>query len=394
MEPIMLTSAMKVVLAHNRYVSSQPSGENTIVDAEIAQLTAAGVTVLPLIRRSDDIATLPAAEKALLPLSPIYNRSAVRELTALIDEHRPDVLHLHNPYPLLSPAIVTAAHRRGLPVVQTVHNYRHVCTPGIYFRDGRVCTDCRGKAFGWPGVRHACYRGSRAQSLVMATSLAANRGTWRRIPTYVALTDVIADHLRDFGIPDERIVVKPNGVPDPGPPPSTLGAGFVFVGRLTEEKGLRLLLDAWRRHPVGALGPLKIIGDGPLRSVAESAAAERSDVEFTGQLPGAAVRDAIRAAAVLVAPSTWPDVLPTVIIEALANGRPALGTDLGGIPFVIGSAGWVAAPTVDTLADGLAKAAAEAPGLTAAARSRYEEDFTPEVNVRRLLELYATVSRR
>jgi glycosyltransferase involved in cell wall biosynthesis len=385
---------MKVVVAHNRYVSSQPSGENTIVDAEIAQLTAAGVTVLPLIRHSDDIAALPKTQKALLPLSPIYNRDAVHELGTIIDAHRPDVLHLHNPYPLLSPAIVTAAHRRGLPVVQTVHNYRHVCTPGVYFRDGHVCTDCKGRAFGWPGVRHACYRGSRPQSLIMATTLAAHRRTWRDIPTYIALTDVIAAHLRDLGVPDERIVVKPNGVPDPGPPPATPGDGFVLVGRLTEEKGLRLLLDAWRRHPVGSLGPLRIVGDGPLRPLAESAAAERPDISYAGQLPPDEVRTAVRASAALVTPSTWPDVLPTVIIEALANGRPALGTDMGGIPFVIGPAGWVVPPTVDALADGLAKAHAEAHALAPAARTRYEEHFTPEVNVRRLLDLYATLGRR
>jgi len=387
---------MKVVVAHNRYVSSQPSGENTIVDAEIAQLTAAGVTVLPLIRRSDDIATLPKAQKALLPLSPIYNRDAVRELHRIVDEHRPDVLHLHNPYPLLSPAIVNAAKHRGLPVVHTVHNYRQVCAPGVYFRDGHVCTDCKGKAFGWPGVQHACYRGSRPQSLIMVTALAKHRPTWRRVPHYIALTDAIAEHLREFGVPADRITVKPNGVPDPGPPGGTAGPGdgFVFVGRLTEEKGLRLLLDAWRRHPVGSLGPLRIVGDGPLRPLAEEAAAQRADVEFTGQLPRAKTQAHIAAAAALVAPSTWHDVLPTVIIEGLAHGRPALGTDLGGIPFVIGDAGWTVPATVDALAAGLTMAHAKAPGLAAAARARYEQHFTPEVNVRRLLALYETLARR
>jgi glycosyltransferase involved in cell wall biosynthesis len=379
---------MKVVVAHNRYVSTQPSGENTIVDTEIAQLTAAGVTVVPLIRRSDDIATLPKAQKALLPLSPIYNRDAVRDLERIVDEHRPDVLHLHNPYPLLSPAIIGAAARRGVPVVHTVHNYRQVCSPGVYFRDGHVCTDCKGLAFGWPAVRHACYRGSRPQSLVMATALARHRSTWRRTPHYIALTDAIAAHLREFGVPAERITVKPNGIPDPGSPPPGSGDGFVFVGRLTEEKGLRLLLDAWRRHPAGSLGPLRIVGDGPLRPLAEEAARERTDVEFTGQLPREETQRRIRAAAAVVAPSTWHDVLPTVIIEGLANGRPALGTDLGGIPYVIGAAGWVVAASPDAIADGLAKAATEAPALAAAARARYEDEFTPEVNVRRLVALY------
>ncbi len=162
---------MKIVVAHNRYSSAQPSGENIIVDAEIAQLRAAGVEVLPFLRSSDEIGELPASQKLLLPLGPIYAGRAQRELTALIRGHRPDVLHLHNPYPLISPWIVRTAHAHGLPVVQTVHNYRQVCVNGVYFRDGHICQDCKGRALPLPAVRHACYRGSTAQSLVMATAL-------------------------------------------------------------------------------------------------------------------------------------------------------------------------------------------------------------------------------
>src|SRR5262245_44542080 len=132
---------MKVVVAHNRYASARPSGENNVVDAEIAQLRAAGVAVVPFLRNSDDIATLPPAQKALLPLSPIRNGPAQRALGDLLDRERPDVLHLHNPYPLLSPWVVRTAHRHGVPVIQTVHNYRQVCAPGLYFRDGHICTE-------------------------------------------------------------------------------------------------------------------------------------------------------------------------------------------------------------------------------------------------------------
>src|SRR5690606_8839959 len=129
------SAAVKVVVAHNRYRSAQPSGENRVVDAEIAQLTAAGVEVLPLLRSSDEIGSLPVRDRALLPLSPLWNAGTQRTLAALLREHRPDVLHLHNPYPLLSPAVVRTAHRYGVPVVHTTHNYRQVCANGIYFRD-------------------------------------------------------------------------------------------------------------------------------------------------------------------------------------------------------------------------------------------------------------------
>ncbi|QLQ38468.1 glycosyltransferase family 4 protein [Micromonospora robiginosa] len=416
---------MRIVVAHNRYREAQPSGENTIVDAEIAQLTAAGVEVLPFLRSSDEIPSMSKAAKALLPISPIWAPKAQHDLDRLLVEHRPDVLHLHNPYPLLSPWVVRTAHKRGVPVVQTVHNYRQVCSSGLYFRDGVICQECRGRALGVPAIVHRCYRDSRAQSALMATTLAVHRPTWRSVDRYIALTTAVADHLRDYGIPDERIVVKPNAVPDPGMPVPP-GNGFLFMGRLSPEKGLDLLLSAWRRHPVGTLGPLRIAGDGELRPLAEAAAAERPDVIYLGQLDRPGVRAALADSAVVLATSTWHDVLPTVIIEALAAGRPVLGTALGGIPYLVGAdsprepagtgpaevataapgeghvplpvgvqrgeAGWVVAPEVDALAAALPLASSEASTLAGAARSRYERTFHPDVITKRLIDIYTSLS--
>lgn len=379
---------MKVVVAHNRYRTGQPSGENIVVDAEIEQLRSAGVEVLPFLRNSDDIATLSTPQKVLLPLSPIYNRDAQHELSRLIETHRPDVVHLHNPYPLLSPWVVRTAHGHGVPVVQTVHNYRQVCSSGLYFRDGHVCHDCRGKAFGLPAVRHRCYRDSRLQSALMATTLAVHRGTWHSVDRYIALTGAIADHLRDYGIPDDRIAVKPNAIDDPGTP-APLGDGFLFASRLSPEKGLGLLLDAWRQHPEGSLGQLRIAGDGELRPIAEQAAAERADVSCLGPLDRAGMQDALRCAAVVVVASTWHDVLPTVVIEALAAGRPVLGTNRGGIPYLIGDAGWVVEP--EGLAAALPTAHAGALDRASAARDRYLKTFHPDVVTRQLLGIYSEI---
>jgi glycosyltransferase involved in cell wall biosynthesis len=383
---------VKVVVAHNRYRQAQPSGENTVVDQEIAQLTAAGVHVLPFLRSSDEIPSMSPAAKALLPLSPVYSPRAQHDLTDLIREHRPDVVHLHNPYPLISPWVVRTAHRHGVPVVQTVHNYRQVCASGIYYRDGHVCHDCRGRFIGVPAVVHRCYRGSRAQSAVMATALAVHRPTWRTVDRYIALTSSISDHLQEYGIPKDRIVVKPNSVPDPGPP-GPLGDGFLFLGRLSPEKGIGLLLDAWQRHPDGSLGPLTVAGDGELRPVVERAAAARADISYAGRLDRDGVRAALRRAAVVVAPSTWEDVLPTVVIEALANGRPVLGTALGGIPYLVGDAGWVVPGDASSLADALPVARAGAAALSAVARRRYETTFHPDVVTRQLLAVYDSLSR-
>jgi glycosyltransferase involved in cell wall biosynthesis len=384
---------VKVVVAHNRYRSAAPSGENRIVDVEIDQLTRAGVEVVPFLRDSDDIPALPVTGKALLPVSPLWNPTAQRELAGLLREHRPQVLHLHNPYPLLSPAVVRTAHRYGVPVVHTVHNYRQVCASGIYFRDGGICYDCRGRRLGVPAVIHRCYRGSAAQSAVMAVTLAAHRPTWRSVERYLALTSAIAEHLRGYGIPAERIVVKPNAVPDPGPP-APPGDGFLFAsGRLVPEKGLALLLEAWARHPDGALGTLRIAGDGEQRGLAERAAATRSDVVYLGPLDPAGVRAAMAASAVVVVAPRWHDVLPTVVIEALAAGRPVVGTALGGVPYLVGDTGWVVEPAAGALAAALAIARDGAAGRAAAARARYEATFHPDVVTRQLVDVYRRVAR-
>jgi glycosyltransferase involved in cell wall biosynthesis len=404
---------MRVVVAHNRYRDAQPSGENKIVDLEIDQLAAAGVEVLPFLRSSDEIPAMSLASKALLPISPIYAPGAQHDLAALIQASRPDLLHLHNPYPLISPWVVRTAHRYGVPVVQTVHNYRQVCSSGLYFRDGRICQDCRGRLIGVPAVVHRCYRGSRAQSAVMATALAVHRPTWRSVDRYIALTAGIAAHLAGYGIPHDRITIKPNAVPDPSYPEAPGredGSGFVFVGRLSPEKGLGLLLDAWQRHPDQSLGALRIAGDGELRPLAVAAAAQRIDVEYLGTLDSAGVRAAIRSAAVVVAPPTWHDVLPTVVIEALANARPVLGTALGGIPYLIGAAehalagplpqaspggpaGWLVEPDPAALAAALPIALAGAPALAARARARYESAFHPDVLTKQLIEVYEALHR-
>jgi glycosyltransferase involved in cell wall biosynthesis len=386
---------VKVVVAHNRYREAIPSGENVIVDTEIVQLRAAGVEVLPFQRSSDSIGDLPAVEKALLPISPIYGRSAQRDLSELLERERPDVLHLHNPYPLLSPWVIRTAHAHRVPVVQTVHNYRQVCSSGLYFRDGHNCTDCRGKLLGWPAVRHKCYRGSAAQSALMATTLAVHRPTWHSVERYIALNDQIAAHLRDYGIPDDRITIKPNGLPDPGDPPP-LGSNFLYASRLSPEKGLQLLLDAWQRHPEGTLGTLRIAGDGELRPLAEKAAAGRSDIAYLGGLDRTEMERERRAAAVVIAVPTWNDVLPTVILEALAAGRPVLGTAVGGIPYLLGVeqspasdiAGWLVQPEAAALAAALPIARAEADRRGPAARERYLRFFHPDVLTARLIDIY------
>lgn len=392
---------MKIVIAHNRYSSAQPSGENTIVDYEIGALRAAGVQVVPFLRSSDEIGSLPAHKKAALVASPVHAAGTQRELAAVLERERPDLLHLHNPYPLLSPSVVGTAHKHGVKVVQTIHNYRHDCVNGLYFRDGHDCRDCHGKRWNGPGVLHACYRGSRAQSAVMAVALGVHQGTWRGVDRFIALTDAMAAYLRSIGIRDEQIRVKPNAVADPlagkeaasgeAPGAAPLGDGFLFGARLVPEKGVALLLEAWRRADLPDR-VLRIAGDGPLRSLVEAAAAERDDIEYLGQLEPEARDAALAASAAVVVPSIWQDILPTTGIEALAAGRAIVATRMGGAPFIAGAdtdapAGVAVEPTPEALANGL-EAVAKDPSYAGNARARYKAVFAPEVTLQRQIEIY------
>ncbi|MEP7054743.1 MAG: glycosyltransferase [Actinomycetota bacterium] len=384
---------MKVLVVHNRYRSLTPSGENQVVDSDIAAMRERGVTVVPYIRDSDEIESWSPAKQASLAVLPTYSRKSVHDIRSLIADDRPDVLHLHNPYPLVSPAVINVAVQAGIPVVQSVHNHRHVCVKGIYFRDGKLCQDCLGKTIPWPAVAHGCYQDSRIRTVPMATALVVHRRTWRRVARYLALTPQMVTHLLSAGIPASRITVRPNTAPDPGPPDLDVGDGFLFAGRLSEEKGVSLLVDAWRRHPDQSLGTLTVLGDGPQRGLVETLATERTDVRTLGRVAPAVVAEEMRATGAVVVPSTCPEAFPMVVVEAFANGRPVIGTALGGLPGIVEpGVGSLVAPEVDAFATALADLPRlNTPAVRAAARARYEQLYSPGVVHDQLLEIYDAV---
>jgi glycosyltransferase involved in cell wall biosynthesis len=384
-------SRLRIAVLHNRYVDANPSGENVVVDQEIRLLRATGHDVIPYLRSSDEIATFSAMQRAALPVSPIWSRQAVRDVGRLIDEHRPQVVHLHNPFPLLSPGVVVAARRRGVPVVQTLHNYRHACMKGTLFRDGRPCEDCVGKTVQYPGVLHGCYRGSRPQSVVMATTALVHRRRWQHdVARYFVLTEFMAERMRRQGLPAPTMVLRPNAVADPGPP-APLGRGVVYVGRLDAEKGADLLVDAWRcatipeRH-----AELTIVGDGPLRDRLAAA----PGIRLAGRLGPDGVTEAMRRAALVVVPSRVYEGLPMVVVEALAAARPLLVTASGPLPDAVGPAGWSAAAAPDALARALEDALADDAELdrrSRLARERYCARHTESALVELLERTYRDV---
>ena len=390
---------MQILVVHNRYRSAIPSGENAVVDNEISALRAAGHHVATYLRESDEIATMSSASRLAHVASPLHSASAVRAVQRLVTTVRPDVVHLHNPYPLVSMSVVSAVRRLGVPCVQTIHNHRHTCMKGTYQRDGRDCRSCLLAGHPGPGVLHACYRGSRAQSAVMAAALLRGRPAYRQIDRLIALTPELAESLRRSGFDPSRVVVRPNSVPDPGPP-TPPGAGFTFVGRLSEEKGVLVLARAWTSFPDGSLGALRIVGDGPDRDHARRLLDGRDDVWFLGRLDPAGVHRAMSDGAVVVVPSLSPEGFPLVVLEAMAAGRALLVTDQEGLASVVDETiGRVVRSDSDSLAAGLASLSddpATVRALGSTARERYDSLYHPDVAIRRLVAIYEDVvaSRR
>jgi glycosyltransferase involved in cell wall biosynthesis len=381
---------MRVLVVHNRYRSSLASGENAAVESQVAALRAAGLEVETFIRSSDEIDRYGVGGWARLAVRPVYSGEAVRAFRARLARSRPDVVHLHNVFPLISPWVVRVARSAGVPVVQSVHNYRLSCLSGLFFRDGQLCQACQGRRIPWPGVVHACYRGSRVQSVAMAAAHVVHRPTWRLVDHFLPVSGFVARQLEAEGIPRDRMTVVPAFVADPGPP-SPPGRGFFFAGRLTAEKGVRLLLDAWRGLD-GALGqPLVIAGDGPDRAVVEAAARSRPDLRYLGRVDTDELGRQMGATAVVVLPSVCHDAMSTVLIEAFARGRPVVGTALGGTTEALDEhVGWRVGADARSLAAGLA-AAADREGAArkaVAARRRYETDFSPGAVLGRLVAAY------
>jgi glycosyltransferase involved in cell wall biosynthesis len=329
---------MRILLVHNYYRAGAPGGEDVVFRQESDLLAEAGHEVTCFTRSNDEMDERRIADRLRVVWGMRRSRRTFRELTEVIRRVRPDVAHFHNTFPLISASGYEACVEAGVPVVQTIHNFRIVCSAATHFRDGSTCERCT-PSNPWPAVRHACYRGSRVGSLAVASMLYRNqRARVRRDPVdmYLALTPFAARRLLAAGISQSRVTVKPNFIdlPDDFCEAAARDDRFVFVGRLSEEKGLRFLLDAWRDlRDI----PLLLVGEGPLRTELEAYARDHSlPVRFAGLLDRAAVRDIVRSARAAIVPSLcFEGGVPLSLLEAMAVGTPIIASRLGGIPELV-----------------------------------------------------------
>lgn len=399
---------MKILLTHNYYGSAAPSGENQVFEAEGELLKQRGHAVGEFVRHSDAIRGKGAWGALHGALSTPWNPFAAAAVEKAIAEQQPEVVHVHNTFPLLSPSIFYGIGGRAARVL-TLHNYRLFCPAAIPMRAGEVCTECMDRRSVWPALGHGCYRNSRGATLPLAASVALHRrlGTWtRQVDAFIALSEFQRERMIEAGLPAELVHVKPNFYP--GDPAIVPWAGrnqsVVFAGRLTAEKGVQALVRAWLMW--GESAPeLRIVGDGELRGELERLAATSPGVpiRFLGQLPAAAAQQEIACARLLGLPSEWFEGFPMVVREAFAFGTPAAVSDIGPLPSIVrqGENGVVFRPADPQSLVETVRAAWESEGyldrLAGGARRSFEELYSEEANYKMLMTIYEQaieVSRR
>ena len=354
-------------------------------------LEEAGQVVHQLIERNPGGNLRAAGNLTLSPWNPL----AMQRVTKAVEHFRPDVAHVHNTWFAMSPAVIRTLKKAGIPVVMTLHNYRLTCANGLLYRDGAPCELCVG-SHPWHAVRYGCYRGSRAESLPAAATIDLHRrlGTWTgHVDVFIALTEFQRDLMIRAGLPQEKITVKPNFVADPGPRPAPPSRSNVvlYVGRLSEEKGIRVLLEAWRGVALPDL-ELVIVGDGPDRRFLEGN--QPPGARLIGSVSPAEVRNIMLSARALVMPSLCFEGMPMVLLEAFAAQLPAAVSDGGPPAQIVGAAlgpRWVfqsADPA--SLSEALRKMRDDAwcDSSGGLARKAFEADFATSRAADRLLDIY------
>jgi glycosyltransferase involved in cell wall biosynthesis len=390
---------MRVLVVHNRYSSRVPSGENLAVDDEVRWLRDAGVDVHLHTVSNDDVVGASAADRLRQAAWTTWSIPARHRIDAVLDEVAPDLVHLHNLFPLLTGSVAAAVTRRGLPVAWTVHNHRLLCVAGTNFRDGQPCHQCRP---GWrvAGVRHACYGDSAAASALVTGATSIFRQLARRRVTALAISENVQRWLVDVaGFTADRVVVKYNGVTGPdgagAVPAAAANRTLLFAGHLSAHKGVGLLLDAWRRADLPDDVRLQLVGEGPMADEVREATARDRRIVWDGQVPISRMPALLAQTRAAVVPSLWDEPFGRSAAEALAYGRPVVTTGSGGLSEVVdGRSGWVTGTAPDALATALVEAATSDAAVTqrsAAAQQRHRDLFSPKATTQALLDIYRSL---
>ena len=388
---------MKILVVHGRYRSSAPSGENHVVDQEVKALERAGHTVILFERHSDDIESWTLPQKLALPALTVYNPQTRHALEDLLAKTRPDVVHVHNTFPLLTPSVLHACRDAHVPVVATIHNYKLMCAGGALFRNGKTCHDClSGTAL--PAAIHGCYRGSSIKTIPVVIGMKANRATWRsEVSAFIFISAAQQQLLQGLDLPSGRVFVKHNFVPRP--PERTTAAEHVvaYLGRLDAPKGVPFLMEAWDQfrsaRPNSPLR-LSIAGGGPLDREVMAWASTRPSVTFHGLLTRDQAGALLRRSLAAVVPSRWEETFGLVAVEAMANAVAPIAPNRGSFPELIHDGKDGVLYSADSQSD-LVRVLGDADDhpdtyvrIGEEGRSTFQERFTLETSIDRLLDIY------
>ncbi len=374
---------MKILVVHNAY--QHQGGEDAVMEAEVALLTRHGHGVEVFLRHNDALHLMSYATAAMHTL---WSVPVAREFDECLRTFQPDVVHVHNTFPLISPAIYWVADRRHIPVVQTLHNFRLACPQAMFLRQGKVCEDCVGKV-PWRSILHGCYRQSRMQSAMLAGMVTLHRviHTWdTKVTRYIALNDFCRDKFIESGLPPERVVVKPNFVDFPAPEMGQR-SGFLFVGRLSAEKGIDVLVKAVSMLEGVAL---RVAGTGPQAHLLEGVAG----LSHLGALSGDNIRHEMAGATALILPSICYENCPRTLVEAFGCGLPVIASKMGALVELVqeGVTGLFFEPGNSVDLSEKIRWASKNPEKMAVfgrnARAKYEAEYTAEKNYQQLMAIY------
>jgi glycosyltransferase involved in cell wall biosynthesis len=381
---------VRIVVCHNYY--AQRGGEDCSFEQESASLEHHGHEVTRFTLHNRDVVS---GSRLKTGLRAVWNRPAATRLAAILAEHQPDIVHFTNTFPQISASCYAAAHRSSAATVQAVRNFRWVCPGAQLARHGRSCERCLGSAIPWSGLRHGCYRGSRLATLAVTAATWAHRwaGAVRYADAFYAPSEFAREKLIAGGLPADRLHVKVNSCPNDGRIGTGDGGYALFVGRLSTEKGIDVLLRCWNAS--NGLPQLKIVGDGPCGDIVSAAARANNRIRWLGQLEQSAVLDLLAGARMLVFPVIGPETFGRSIVEAFSVGTPVIATSLGAPPEIIAheqngllidpnDAGQLAR-AVDSLNE-CDESRYRAYRL--AARRAYVERYTESIGYRQLMSIY------
>jgi len=380
---------MKILLMHNFYQNK--GGEDVVFESEKLLLKSYGHDVSLYVVNNSLIDGLKSKIKTFLTVS--YSEAVRKKLTTVLKESNPDIVHIHNFFPLLSPSIFDACFDCGIPVIQTLHNYRTICPGGLLLRDGKVCEKCiEGSAY--QAVRHRCYKKSffGTYSVSRMVDKSRNNGTWKnKVTKFIALTEFAKKKFIQAGFPESKLTVKSNFIFDLGDyskDKQVHSSGALFVGRLSQEKGILTLINAWQKLEVN----LTVIGTGPLENIIQ--ASKNSYINVLGEQEQKLVRLEMRKATFLVVPSEWYEGFPMVLVEAFSQGLPIIVSGLGSLAEIVQD-GFNGLHFEHGNANDLAEKVrwmVEHPDMCKKmgknARTSYLEKYTPNKNYDELISLY------